>query len=69
MRKKNRRIRLPDWRLYYKAVVIKTVLAQKQKYRLMEQDRKPRDNPCTNDELIYNKGSKNIYNREMMVSN
>ena len=41
-------IRLSDFRLYYKATVINTlainmVLAQKQKYRSMEQDRKPRD--------------------------
>ena len=39
-------IRLPDFRLYDKATVIKTmVLAQKQKYRSMEQDRKPKDKP------------------------
>ena len=40
-------IRLPDFRLYYKATVCQDsmVVAQKQKYRSMEQDRMPRDKP------------------------
>ena len=37
------------------------VLAQKQKYRPMEQDRKPRNKPkCTYGYLIFDKGGKNI---------
>ena len=36
------------------------VLAQKQKYRPMEQDRNPEINPCTYENLIQDKGGKNI---------
>ena len=36
-------INLSDFRLHYKATVIKT--GTKQKYRPMEQDRKPRNKP------------------------
>ena len=49
LRKKNgaEGINLPYFRLHYKAIVIKTVCYchKKQKYRPIEQDRKPRNKP------------------------
>ena len=57
-------INLPDFRLYY---TIQTyshqdsmVLAQRQKHRSMEQNRKPRDKSMTYGYLIFDKGGKNI---------
>ena len=34
------------------------VVIQNEKYRSMEQDRKPEINPCTYNQLIYDKGAK-----------
>ena len=42
-------------------------LGQKQKYRSVEQDRKPRDKPCTYGHLIFDKEAR-IYNGEKTAS-